>query len=79
MPDAHLTAPLSTDWTVYTPNVVRGSLKREAENPNDPRMSVGWKADATSSQRLKDAARTSTQDQQSFMWSGGYVSKDNET
>lgn len=38
-------SPEETNWTVYTPNVLRGHLDQmEGEKPEDPRMSVGWKA-----------------------------------
>lgn len=69
--------PLSDDnWTVYSMNVTRGNLNRP-EDPNDPRTNIGWRATPTAG-RAGDTPWMSTTERQPFMWSGGYVEKDDE-
>ena len=64
--------PSDTNWTVYSPNVTRGNLQRELDS-SDPRMSVGWNADATAAQRSKNPGLwMSTTQQQPLMADTGF-------
>jgi hypothetical protein len=70
--------PADTNWTVYSMNVSRGNLD-QLEDPDDPRMHVGWREDATNYSR-GDKARPwmSTTHQQPFMspmWGAGMEDK----
>jgi hypothetical protein len=73
----------STDWTVHGPNVLRGNFETSSLEPDDPRMIVGWRVDATEQEQQQQNVREtmpwmSTTEQQPFMWSGGYVLKDDD-
>jgi hypothetical protein len=74
--------PVDTSWSVYSANVLRGSLEGEP-NPNDPRMSVGWSANATAVNREKNLRPwMSTTEQQPLMADNGFwvwAPKDDET
>jgi hypothetical protein len=39
--------PAASNWTVYSPNVLRGNLDNDEDYHNDVRMSVGWNSEAT--------------------------------
>lgn len=70
--------PQNPDWTVYSQNVLRGNLEpMEDLNPDDPRMSVGWKAkEAEKEAEMKTPSAgaepkrpwMSATQQQPFMW-----------
>lgn len=73
-PSARKSTP-ETNWTVYSPNVLRGNMDPMKDlSSNDPRMSVGWKAKDSESQRDAETEQPtvgpwmSTTQQQPFIW-----------
>ncbi|CZR68371.1 uncharacterized protein PAC_18270 [Phialocephala subalpina] len=72
-PSARKTPP-DTNWTVYSPNVTRGNLEQMQDlSSEDPRMSVGWKANESGTQEEPETGGwMSSTEQQPFMgnWTG---------
>lgn len=46
--------PADSNWTVYSPNVLRGNLDSKKDFSNDVRMSVGWNSEVAASPKRKD-------------------------
>jgi hypothetical protein len=69
--------PAEGNWTVYSPNVLRGNLDNDKDFNNDVRMSVGWNSNVTSKQReMEPRAWMSTFAQQPYFPSGWGSSDD---
>lgn len=64
-------SPLDNNWTVYSPNVLRGNLDQMKDmSSDDPRMSVGWKGKDAETEMIPDLGGGSmpATSQQSSWW-----------
>jgi hypothetical protein len=80
-PTSGQSKPADTDWTVYNMDVSRGNLN-QPEDPDDPRMYVGWREDATNYSRGDKAmpwmSNTHLQPFMSPMWGADMEDKTDE-
>ena len=70
--------PAGDQWTVYSPNVLRGNLDSDKDHSNDVRMNVGWNSEVTAVQRGKDMPWMSTFAQQPYLFPSGWAASHDE-